>query len=49
MIRLIILVLALACFIASAFGLSTGKVNLMALGLALFTLSLLIPPFAFGG
>lgn len=42
MISLILLIFALVCFIISAFGMSAGKVNLMALGLAFWVGSLLL-------
>lgn len=41
MIKLILVILALVCFLVSAFGLSTGKVNLTALGLAFLAASFL--------
>ena len=39
----IFLVIALICFIAAAFGMSTGKINLVALGLAFMAGAQLIP------
>lgn len=41
-IDLVLLVLALACFLASAFGVSS-KVNLQSAGLALWVLSIVLP------
>ncbi|NUR88875.1 MAG: hypothetical protein HOY71_32715 [Nonomuraea sp.] len=45
MITLILLILALACFVLSAFNIGGARVNLLALGLALWVLSELIPRF----
>ncbi|MER6511011.1 hypothetical protein AB0C33_06730 [Nonomuraea sp. NPDC048881] len=43
MITLILLILALACFVLSAFNIGGARVNLLALGLALWVLSEIIP------
>jgi hypothetical protein len=42
MIGLICLVFAFVCFAIAAAGLSTGKINLISLGLAFYILSLLL-------
>ena len=41
-INLILLVVALVCFILAAIGVSGGRLNLIALGLAAWVLSLLL-------
>ncbi|GGS68015.1 hypothetical protein ACIBIZ_44745 [Nonomuraea spiralis] len=43
MITLLLLVLALACFVLSAFNIGGARINLLALGLALWVLSEIIP------
>ncbi len=43
MLTLILLVLALVCFIAAAAGARTGRVNLVGLGLALVTVVWIMP------
>jgi hypothetical protein len=40
---LVLLLIALGCFVASACGVAS-RVNLLAVGLALFTVTLLTPP-----
>ncbi|GGO74967.1 hypothetical protein [Nonomuraea cavernae] len=45
MITLILLIFALACFVLAAFNVGGGRVNLIALGLALWVLTELIPHF----
>jgi len=42
MLALILLILALACFVSAAFGIS-ARVNLVALGLAFVTGALIVP------
>ena len=42
-IRLLLLILALVCFLASAVQVASPRVNLLASGLALWVLSLLLP------
>ena len=41
-IRLVLLILALVCFLAAAAGVSSPRVNLLAAGLALWVGSLLL-------
>jgi hypothetical protein len=41
-IRLVLLILALVCFVCAAFGVNARGVNLLAMGLALWMLSLLV-------
>jgi len=41
-VRMACLIVALVCFILSAFGVPTPRVNLTALGLAFFTLTFLL-------
>ena len=38
----ILMAVALACFVLAAFGVRTGKVNMMALGLAIWVLAMLV-------
>lgn len=45
MLTLILLVLTFACFVIAAFGVVVARVNLVALGLALWVLTVLIPRF----
>jgi hypothetical protein len=45
MITTILLVIALVCFLLAAFGVSVPRLNLVALGLAAWVLTLLIPLF----
>lgn len=42
MLELILLLLALICFVVSAFGIAVSRVNLVSLGLALWVLTVLI-------
>lgn len=42
MIHIILYVVALICFILAAFGVQVSRINLVAAGLALLTLTLLI-------
>jgi hypothetical protein len=42
-ITFILLLIALLCFLARAFGVNSSRVDLVALGLALVTLSMLLP------
>jgi hypothetical protein len=42
---LVFLLVAFVCFALAAFGVPTGRVNLVALGLAFFTLAALTPSF----
>ena len=41
-VNLILLVLALVCFVLAAVGVASPRVNLLALGLSLWVLSLLL-------
>jgi len=43
-IRLVLILLALVCFLIAAFGGSWPRVNLVALGLALWIATLLVRP-----
>ncbi|GAT68219.1 hypothetical protein HS048_28150 [Planomonospora sp. ID91781] len=43
MLTLILLIFALACFLLAAFGIGGARINLLALGLALWVLSELVP------
>lgn len=43
MITLILLIFALACFVLAAFNVGGSRVNLIALGLALWVLTEIIP------
>jgi hypothetical protein len=43
-IQLVFLILALVCFLCSAANMPQSRVNLTALGLAFYILSLIIPP-----
>ena len=43
-IRLVLILLALVCFLVAAFGGSWPRVNLVALGLALWIATLLVRP-----
>ena len=43
MISLILRVVAVICFFLAAFGMNTGKVTLLPLGLALWCLSTVVP------
>ncbi|GAA3429989.1 hypothetical protein ACWDTT_21030 [Streptosporangium sandarakinum] len=45
MLTLLLLILALACFVLAAFNIGGPRVNLIALGLALWVLTELIPKF----
>ena len=42
MVTLLLLILAFVCFILSAIGVNAPRVNLLALGLALWVLTLLL-------
>lgn len=42
MISLVLVIIAIVCFFLAAFGLNTGRVNAVALGLALWSLSTVV-------
>jgi hypothetical protein len=42
MLNLVLLILALVCFVLAALGVQSPRVNLLAAGLALFVLTLII-------